>query len=134
MILILNAYGIKNACINNKYNGEITYNINLLFMICGISINSVLFSHSVVSNSFQPHGLQHTRLPCPSPTPGACSNSCPLVSDAIQSSHPLVIPFSFCLQSLPTSGSFSMSHFFASGGQSTGASASESVLPPNIQD
>ena len=92
------------------------------------------FSHSVVSDSLQAHGMQHTRLPCPSPTPGSCSNSC-LPS---QWCHPTisssVIPFSSCLQSFPASGSFPMSQFFASGGQSIGASASASVLPMNIQD
>ena len=99
-----------------------------------VSDISVQFSHSVMSNSLQPHGLQHTRLPCPSPTPGACSNSCPsswLCHPTISSS---VIPFSFHLQSFPTSGSFLMSEFFASGGQSIGVSASASVLPMNIQD
>ena len=84
-----------------------------------------------MSNSLQPHGLQHARLPCPSPTPGACSNSCPLVGDAIQPSPPLC-SLLLLLQSSPASGSFPMSQFFASGGQSIGASAS--VLPVNIQD
>ena len=92
------------------------------------------FNHSVISNSLQPHGLQHTRLPCPSPTPGACSNSCPLsrwCHPAISSS---VISFSSCLQPFPASGSFPMSQFFTSGGRSIGVSASASVLPMNIQD
>ena len=84
---------------------------------------SVQFSHSVMPESLQPHGLQHARLPCPSPTPRACSNSCP----SGQWCHPTisssVIPFSSCLQSFPASGSFPVSHFFTSGGQSTGASA-----------
>ena len=87
-----------------------------------------------LSDSLRPHGLQHTRLPCPSPTPGAYSNSCPSNCWC----HPIisysVIPFSFRLQSFPASGSFPMSQFFASGGQSIGASASASVLPMNIQD
>ena len=93
----------------------------------------LLFSHSVVSNSLQPHGLQHTRLPCPSLSPGVCSNSYPLswwCHPAILSS---IFPFS-CLQSFPASGSFLMSRLFASGGQSIGASASALVLPMNIQD
>ena len=81
-----------------------------------------------------PHGPQHTRLPCPSPSPGACSNSCPLS----QWCHPTilssVVPFSSCLQSFPASGSFLMSQVFASGGQSTGVSASASVFPMNTQD
>ena len=92
------------------------------------------FSHSLVSNSLRPHGLQHARFPCPSPTPGACSNSCPsswLCHPTISSS---VIPFSSCLLSFPTSGSFPMSQLFASGSQSIGASASASVPPMNIQD
>ena len=92
------------------------------------------FSHSVVSNSLRPHGLQHSRLPCPSPTPRASSNSCPSSQWCPPNISSSVIPFSFCLQSFPASGSFSMSQLFASGGQSTGASASASVLPMNIQD
>ena len=84
------------------------------------SFSSVQFHHSVMSNPLWPHGLQHARLPCPSRTPRACSNSCPWVSDAIQTSHPLVVPFSSRLQSFPASGSCPMSWFFASGGQSIG--------------
>ena len=87
-----------------------------------------------MSQSLRPHGLQHTWLPCPLPTPGACSNSCP----SSQWCHPTIsssaIPFSSCLQSFPASGSFPVTQFFASGGQSIGASASASVLPVNIQD
>ena len=79
-----------------------------------------------MSNSLQPQGLQHTRLPCPSPTPGACSTSCP----SSQWCHPTIsssiISFSSCLQSFPASGSFPMSQFFTSGGQSIGASISPS--------
>ena len=89
--------------------------------------------HSVVSNSLWPHGLQHTRLPCPSPFPRDCLNSCPLS----QWCHPTIstsaVCFSSCLQSCPASGSFLMSWIFASGGQSIGASASASVLSMNIQ-
>ena len=92
------------------------------------------FSHSVVSNSLWPHGLQHARLPSPSPTPGCCLNSCPLS----QWCHPTISfsvdLFASCLQSFPASGAFPMSQFFALGGQSTGVSASASVLPMNIQD
>ena len=87
-----------------------------------------------MSDSLQPHGLQHTRPPCPSPTPRAYSNSCPLrwwCHPTISSS---VVPCSSCLQSLIGSGSFAMSQLFASGGQSIGVSASASVLPMNIQD
>jgi len=96
--------------------------------------SSVQFSCSVMSNSLRPHGLQHARPPCPSPTPGVYSNSCPLSQwchPAISSS---IVPFSFRLQSFPASGSFQMSQFFSSGGQSIGVSASPSDLPMNIQD
>ena len=99
-----------------------------------ISVNSVSsVAHSCL-DSLQPHGLQHTRLPCPSPTPRACTNSCPLswwCHPIISSS---VILFSSCLQSFPASGSFPRSQFFSPGGQSIGVSASASVLPMNIQD
>ena len=93
---------------------------------------SVQFSCSVMSDSSQPHGLQHARLPCPSPTPKACSNSCPSSRGCHSTISSSVIPFSSCLQSFPASGSFPMSQFFASGGQCIGASASPSVLPMNI--
>ena len=91
------------------------------------------FSCPVMSDSLWPYELQHTRPPCPSPTPGVYSNSCPLSwwHPAISSS---VIPFSSCPQSLPASGSFPMSQLYASGGQSIGVSASTSVLPMNTQD
>ena len=95
---------------------------------------SVQFSHSVVSNSLRPHGLQHTKPPCPSPTPGVYSNSCPLSRWCYTTISSSVIPFSSCLQSFPASGSFPMSQFFVSGGQIIGVSASISVLPINIQD
>ena len=83
--------------------------------------------------TLRPHGLQHTRLPCPSPTPRACSNSCPLSWWCHATISPSVVPFSF-LQSFPASGSFLMSWLFTSGSQSTGPSASASVLPMNVQD
>ena len=95
---------------------------------------SVQFSHSVMPDSLQTRGLQQARLPCPSPTHKACSNSCPLS----QWCHPItsssVGPFFSCLQFYPGSGSFPMSQFFTSGGQNIGVSASVSVLPMNIQD
>ena len=94
--------------------------------------SSVQFSRSVVFDSLWPHGLQHTRPPCPSPTPRVYSNSCPLSWWCHPTISSSVIPFSSCLQSIPASGSFLMSRFFASGGQSIGTSAS--VLPMNIQD
>ena len=94
----------------------------------------VQFSRSVVSDALWPHELQHTKPPCPSPTPGVPPNPCPLSQwchPAISSS---VIPISSCPQSFPASGYFPMSQLFASGGQSTGVSASTSVLPMNTQD
>ena len=92
------------------------------------------FSRSVESDSLRPHGLQHARPPCPSPTPGAWSKSCPSSWWCYPTISSSVIPFSSCLQSFPASGSFPMSQFFASGGQSIGVSASASVLPMNIQN
>ena len=96
--------------------------------------DSVQFSCLVVSNSLRPHGLQHARPPCPSSTPGVYSNSCPLSRWCHPTVSSSVVPFSSCLQSFPASGSFLMSQFFTSGGQSIGVSASTSVLPMNIQD
>ena len=100
-------------------------------------VTSVQFSsvtHSVMSNSLQSHGLQHARLPCPSPTPGVYSNSCPLSWGCHPTISSSVVPFSSCLQSFPALGSFPMSQFFTLGGQSIGVSSSASVLPMNIQD
>ena len=94
----------------------------------------VQFSCSVMSDSLQSCRLQHTRLPCPSPTPGAYSNSWPLHWWYHPTISPSVVCFSSHLQSFPASGSFPMSQFFASGDQSIGVSASASVLPMNIQD
>ena len=97
-------------------------------------ISSVQFSRSVMSDSLQPHELQHARPPCPSPTPGVHWDSRPSswwCHPAISSS---VVPFSSCPQSFPASGSFPMSQLFAWGGQSTGVSALASVLPKNTQD
>ena len=96
-------------------------------------ISSVQFSRSVVSDPLRPHESQHTRPPCPSPTPGIYSNPCPLslwCHPAISSS---VVPFSSCPQPLPASGSFPTSQFFAWGGQSIGVSTSTSVFPMNTQ-
>ena len=92
------------------------------------------FSLSVVSNSLQPHGLQHAKLPCPSPSPGVCSNSGPLSWWCHPTISSSVVPFSSCLKSVPASGSFTVSWLFISGGQSIGASASASILPMYIQE
>ena len=104
------------------------------FSLVVTSGGSVQFSCSVVSYSMQPHGLQHTRPPCPSPTPGVYPKSCPLSWWCHPTISSSVVPFSSHLQSFPASRSFSMSQFFTSGGQSIGVSASASVLPMNIQD
>ena len=96
--------------------------------------DSVQFSHSVMSDSLQPHELQYSRPPCPSPTPRVYPNSCPLSRWCHPTISSSVVPFSSCLQSFPASGSFQMSQFFASGGQSIGVSDSASVLPMNTQD
>ena len=98
------------------------------------SLSLVQFSHSVMSDSLQPHGLQHTRPPCLSPTPGVYSNSRPLSRWCHPTVSFSVVPFSSCLQSFPASGSFPMSQLFSSGSQSIGVSASTSILPMNIQD
>ena len=97
-------------------------------------IQSVQFSHSVVSDSLRPHEPQHARPPCPSPTPGVYSNSCPLSQWCHPTISSSVVPFFSCPQSLSASGSFPMSQLFAWGGQSIGVSASSSVLPVNTQD
>ena len=98
-----------------------------------LPISSVQFSHSVMSDSLWPHRLQHTGLPFPPPSPGACSSSCPSSWWCHPTISSSLVPFS-CLQSFPASGSFPVSQFFTSGGQNIGVSASASVLPMNIQD
>ena len=114
---------LKNRLMKVKEESEkigLKLNIQKIKIMASGPISSVQFSHSVVSNSLRPHGLQHTRPPCPSPIPGVYSNSCPLswwYHPTISSS---VISFS-CLQSFPASGSFPVSQFFASGGQTIGA-------------
>ena len=105
-----------------------------LLILTTTLMGAVQFSHSVVSSSLQHHGQQHARLPCPSPTPGVCSNSCPLLRWCRPTISSSVVPFFSRLQSLPASGSFPVSQLFASGGQSIKVSASASVLPVNIQD
>ena len=99
-----------------------------------VHISSVQFSRSVVSYSLQPHESQHARPHCPSPTPRVYSNSCPLSRWCHPDISSSAVPFSFCPQSFPASGSFPMSQLFAWGGQSIGVSAPASVLPMNTQD
>ena len=107
---------------------------SLLTCQLDLCLPSVQFSRSVKSDSLWPHGMQHARPPCPSPTPGAYSNSCPLSRWCHPTISSSVVPFSSCLQSFPASGSFPMSQIFAWGGQSIGVLALASVLPMNIQD
>ena len=110
--------------------------------LCHILVILIIFfklifqfsSVQLLSHSLRPHGLLHARLPCPSTTPGACSNSCVLSRWCHPTISSSVIPFSSHLQSFPASGSFLMSQVFTSGGQSIGVSASASVLSMNIQD
>ena len=93
----------------------------------------LLFSHFIMFDSLRPHELRHARLPCPSPYPRVCSNSCPLSQWCHPTVSSSVTPFSSCLQSFSALGSFPMSQLFALGGQSIGSSASAPVLPMNIQ-
>ena len=105
-------------------------NLNHLHLL----YRSVQFSHSVASDSLWPHGLQHTRPPCPSPAPGAYWNSCPLSRWCHSTNSSSVVPFSSHLQSFPSSGSFPRSQFVTSCSQSIRVSASTSALLMNIQD
>jgi len=113
------------------YFGHIT---DLHFLTNFILESSVQFNRSIVSDSLRPHALQYAKLPCSSPTPRACSNSCPSSWWGYPTISFSVVPFSSCLQSFPASGSFQMSQLFTSDGQSIGISSSASVLPMNIQD
>ena len=121
-----------------EYYSAIKKNTFKLVLMRWMNLEPIILSEfKSVTQSFPTlwhHGLQYTRLPCPSPTPGACWNSCPLNWWCYPTISSSVIPFSSCLQSFPESGSFPMSQFFVSGNQSIGASASASVLPMNIQD
>ena len=108
--------------------------LSLLTQTYVVLLLLLFFSYFIVSDSMWPHGLQHTRFLCHSLSPGVCSHSCPLNWWCHPTISLSIIPFSSCLQSFPASGSFPMSQFFASGGQSIGVSASTSVLPLSIQD
>ena len=143
MYLILKGVPIhKKIKKHDSSNLEITTDKSLviylwsffLTYIISILLSSVHFSHSIVSDSLQPHEPQHARPPCPSQTPGVHPNPCPLSQWCHPTISSSVIPYSSCPQSFPESGSFQMSQFFASGCQSIGVSASTSVLAMNIQD
>ena len=132
--------GLQLGC-SSKLAAENIFSDNFVYKlgkICcyqpTLSIYLLVFSHPVMSDSLQSHGLQHTRPPCPSPSPEVCPSSCPLhwwCHPAISSSDAV---FSFCPQSFPASGTFPMSQLFASGDQNTGVSTSISVLPMSIPD
>ena len=123
---------VRNAVLGCNLKNDRMITVHFQGKPFNITVGSVQFSHSVMSDSLWPRGLQHAMHPCPSPTPGAYSNSCP----SSWWCHPIISssfdPFSSCLQSFPGAGSLQMNQFFASGGQIIGASAS--VLSMNIQD
>ena len=144
-ILILNCiyFCISSHLYHCSQSHMPTLRLQLEFSICTTLncekprlpiISSVQSSHSVVSNSLWPHGQQHARLPCPSSTPRTYSDSCPLSRWCHPTISSSVIPFSSRFQSFPALGSFQMSQFFTSGGQSIGVSASTPVLPMDTQD
>ena len=128
-------YMMQNARLDEagiKVSGEISITSDMQMTLPLFS--SVQFSCLVMSDTLRPHGPQHTRPSCPSPTPRVYPNSCPLSQWCHPTIWSSVIPFASCPQSFPASGSFQMSQLFASGGQSIGVSASTSVLPMNTQD
>ena len=125
LILLLHHCQTHPLILENLFSlGHVTFRCLIRGML--------LFSCWVVSDSLQPHGLQHATRPCPPLSPRVCSNTCPLSQWYHPTISSSVAPFSFCLQSFPASGSFPVSWLFTSGGQSVGASASVSVLPMNI--
>ena len=135
--VVMSIYWLLQRVLLRKWACRYTFKLVLLLhlnVFPQVKLLDHKFSWSVMSNSLRPHGLQHARPPYPSPAPGAYSNSCPLSQWCHPTISSFVVPFSSCLQSFPASGSFQMSQFFASGGQSIGLSALASVLPMNIQD
>ena len=123
---------IHFSIIDNSFNNFMCHPCKHSLM--DVHTVSVQFSCSVVSDSLWPHEPQHTRPPCPSPTPRVHPNPCPLSLWCHPTVSSSVVPFFSCLQSFPASGSFQMTQLFASGGQSIGVSASKSILPKNTQD
>ena len=120
----------ENAATYSSFVSKINITSRRLFS----NLKFSQFNCSVMFDSLRPYGLQHARLPCPSPTPGACSNSCPLSQWCHPTISSSVTLFSSRLQSFPASGSFPLNQFFISCGQRIGASASSSVFPMNSQD
>ena len=123
-----------SGLIASKYWRNIFSMSSAIPSIMAIDMASVQFSRLRVSDFLRPHGLQHARILCLSPTPRACSNSCPTRRWCHPHIASSVVTFSFCPQYFPASGSLPVTHFFASGDQNTGVSVSASVLPMNIQD
>ena len=119
--------------LRDRVLGEVEKNSFIALTAKGTTAGLLLLSHSVASDSLWPHGLQHTRLPCPSLFPRVCSNSCPSCWWCHPTISSSVAPFSSCFQTFTASESFPMSQLFTSGGQIIGASASASVLPMNIE-
>ena len=144
MTKIVNVIEFYPQDIYNSKDIQVTFDNGIIFFFYYIKIRHfssnwfrlsvTQFSHPVMSDSLRPHELQHDRPPCPSPTPGAFSNSCLLSWWCHPTISSSAVLFSSCLQSFPASRSFQISQFFASGGQSIRVSASSSVLPMNIQD
>ena len=135
--MVTTAMKLKDGAPTKKSDDHLRQHIKrqrhyFLDKVCLVS--SVQFSPSVVSDSLQPHGLQHTRLSCPLLSSRVCSNSYPLSRWCHPTISSSVVPFSSCLQSFPASGSFQMSQLFTSAGQSIRVSTSTSVLPMNTQD
>ena len=120
---------------NYLFNYSYSLSVNIWWPLARVSYGAMLlFSCSVLSNSLQPHGRQHARLSCPSPSPGVHPKSCPLSQWCHPTTSSSVSPFSSCLQSFSVSEPFPMRQFFTSGSQSFGVSALASVLPKNVQD
>ena len=122
-----------STCIPEQFSFHIQTCSQHLILRLSISFKLLLFSCQVVFDSSQPHSLQHTRLPCPLPSPGICPSSSPLHQWCHSTISSSVIPFFSCPQSFPASGSFKMNQIFTSGGQSIGSSASASVLSKSLQ-
>ena len=133
LISCRNQDNIFNECFAYVTKNTVVY-MSIFYISSVLSLSRVWLFAPCTPSPHLRHGLEHARLPCPSPNPEAYSNSCPLSQWCHPTISSSVIPFSSCLQSFPASGSFPMSQLFASGGQSIGASASTSVLPMNTQD
>ena len=129
LFFIISSKPLSHKAISKPWALDFYFSFSIL--LCSVQVSCL-----VMSDSLQPHGLQYTSPPCPSPTPRACSNSCPLSQWCHPTISSSVGPFASLLQSFPASGSFLVSQFFTSGGQSIGVSAavSVSVLPMNIRD